>query len=171
MNIFKRAAKRLAGNESLFSQVLLTYGTMTVILVLLVVFQFCIGPNDSATTGTSPVSDLKIWSLIINAYSPTTITFIAALIFDLSKLNKNKILSSILFFLVICMALTYMAFEAMYAQSANKQAIVFLGFLGLIAPAVALATLFFSTSDNRPDNQEPQTSDGLISARRRNENE
>lgn len=180
MNILSKACKNLCNDDSLLSQFLLTYGTMIVILILLFIIQFCTISNVSTTSDVSTISDnvtgisgpnaSAIWGLVINTFTPTTITFVASLIFERSEIKDNKVTSSLLLLFIICMALIYMAFEAIAAQVPNDTAIIILGFLGLLVPAVALLVLFSTSTvediNSHNHNNDTSTSDGIISARR-----
>lgn len=169
MNIFNKSCKNLRSDDSLLSQFLLTYGTMTAIFFLLVIVQYCTSSNTTAgdVTESSGLRTVAIWDLIINTFTPTTITFVASLIFERSAIKDNKVVSSLLLLLIICMALIYMAFEAIAAQVPNEIVIAFLGFLGLLVPVAALLVLFSATTvENVKYNNNTSTSDGIISARR-----
>lgn len=160
-------------NESLFSQFLLTYGTMMAILILLIIIRCGSVPVNTTTTVTASTATnggmhMEIWSLIINAFTPTTITFVASLIFEEAKLKNNKMVSSILLLFVICMALIYMTFEAVSIQAIQKFAVDILGVLSLLIPGISLCLLFFATSNNDPNfnSKAIPTSDGDIFSRR-----
>lgn len=151
----------LHDDETLFSQFLLTYGVMTCILLILIAFQ--------AFTSKEGVTTAKIWSLIVNAYSPTTITFIASLMFEHSCIKNDKRKSAWFLFFVIIMALTYVAFEAINAQTENDTASAVLGFVGLLFPVMSLCTLFGSLDGtNTTGIEKHATADGSVSGKKGN---
>ena len=145
----------LQRDDSLFLQFLLTYGTMTTIVVLVGLIKKGVVENFTA---------YDMWDLVVNAYSPTTITFIASLVFDHSSIKDSKRKSAICFFSVILMALTFMAFEAIYIINDSGNTLVLLGIFALAAPIFSLFVLLSAIDGSTEGNN--TTSDGFASGRK-----
>lgn len=96
---------KIGGASELFYQFIFTYGTMTVIVAL----SICIFLLDPYAIADESVTS-EIWSIIINSYMPTTITFVGVLLFSDNFFSQHKSRGVVLELLVVSMGLAYIAF-------------------------------------------------------------
>ena len=155
LSALKKLLLPLRRDDSLRSQFLLTYGTMTAVVTLIGLIEWSI---DEAFV----FNDL--FDLMVNSYAPTTITFMAPFMFENYIIKSSKKKSSKCIFTIIFTALTYMAFEAIYIVDSTNKTLLFLGILAGITPLTSLLTLLSCINGSSSGNT--TTSDGFASGRR-----
>lgn len=96
---------KIRNAPNIFYQFIFTYCVMIAIALLSIIIYLL-------TQDGKPPHDITadIWSILINSFTPTTITFTGVMIFSQSFLEKHKFRGVILEILVVCMALAYIAF-------------------------------------------------------------
>ena len=115
-NLWQRSERA----PELFFQFVFTYGIMTMIVALSICIYF-LSPYEptqstliSGSTSETQEATLKaitnIWSIIINSYMPTTITFVGVVLFSDGFISKHKLRGVLLLFLTVSLALAYIAF-------------------------------------------------------------
>lgn len=90
---------------NIFYQFIFTYCVMIAIALLSIIIYLLTQDGKSPQETTA-----DIWSILINSFTPTTITFTGVMIFSQSFLERHKFRGVILEILVVCMALAYIAF-------------------------------------------------------------
>lgn len=100
---------RISVASELFYQFIFTYGTMTVIAALSICI-FLLEPYNLSIEFTKEHIIPEIWSIIINTYMPTTITFVGVLLFSDNFFKEHKFRGVVLELLVVSMGLAYIAF-------------------------------------------------------------
>lgn len=129
-------------------QFIFTYGTMTVIVILSICIFFM---NPYAIEGDH---DSDIWSIIINSYMPTTITFVGVVLFSDNFFKKHKFRGVILELLVVSMCLSYIAFvsinDAASPEPYQKSIINFIRCINifLILPSIVLMPGFMNENNS-----------------------
>lgn len=141
-------------DDSLFSQFLLTYGTMIVITIILIIF---VSLKQQMLDDSQANLSAEIWSLIISALIPTTITFLACLLLEKTHYDDNQRKFAFLLFLLISLALIYIAYESINSFVGFNVVALVLGIISLLFPAFTLWSITV------PKQQESLTSDGNIS--------
>ena len=159
----KRKRRRSVPRNELFLQFSLTYSIMTMILIVSLLLMHGLGKMQ--------LNAVLICGTAIEAYSPTTITFVGTVLINKyynKEFIKHSLRSTLLIILLVTTSLFYVAFTSLKLGNETNDAII-LGIANIAIVILASVVVFSSTKSQNvgeanTDESCRNTSDGSICA-------
>ena len=160
--ITKRNRHKLGPPTDLFYEFIFTYGIMLIIMLLSMALYYV----HNVETG---INNFEFWVIIVNSFSPTTITFIGVVLFSNNFSSQHKGKQVMTVFLVFGIALTYITCIGLSPKPPNQtaEAIYYLIMVVNIIFTVCSMFLVCGLAFGPPNGTSQGNADGRVSVERR----
>lgn len=148
----------LEKRDSIYAQLIAGYGIMTALVAISIICSCFVKGN---------VDYENLLVILSNAYAPTTISFLAAGLFDFEFIKERKTVNSMYITLTVTTALFYAAFSSMDLVGGSPSVVfAYLSVASSVIAVFAIVTHTTKAFSNSATVVKRKTSDGTIFGRR-----